>query len=209
MKVLAFNGSPRKEGNTFYALQTVAKELEADGIEVEVVHVGGKTISGCMACGACSRNKNERCIIENDDVNTWIQKMKEADGILIGSPVHFSGISGAMKCFLDRAFYVASSDILRHKVAAAVVAVRRSGGVTTFDQLNHYLHYAQMLVPSSNYWNVIHGAKPYEAAEDAEGVQIMQNLGKNMAWMLRMVEVTKDTVVEPVSDKKIYTNFVR
>lgn len=209
MKVLAFNGSPRKEGNTFYALQTVAKELETDGIEVEIVHVGGKTISGCMACGACSRNKNERCIIENDDVNTWIQKMKEADGILIGSPVHFSGISGAMKCFLDRAFYVASSDILRHKVAAAVVAVRRSGGVTTFDQLNHYLHYAQMLVPSSNYWNVIHGAKSYEAAEDAEGVQIMQNLGKNMAWMLRMVEATKDTVVEPVSDKKIYTNFVR
>lgn len=210
MKVVAFNGSPRKEGNTYYALKLVAAELEKEGIEVEIINVGGKNIRGCTACGACIRNKNEKCILEGDEVNEWIQKMKNADGIILGSPVYYSAIAGTMKCFLDRAFYVAGkSDLLRQKVGAAVVAVRRSGGIPTFNQLCNYLNYCEMIMPSSNYWNVIHGAAPGEAAEDEEGKQIMRVLGKNMAWALKLVENGKEKVKEPEAEDKIAMNFIR
>jgi len=209
MKVVAFNGSPRKEGNTYHAIKMVVDELEKEGIEVEIIHVGNKTIKGCLACGACSRNKNEKCITENDEVNEWIQKMKEADGILLGSPVHYSAISGTMKSFLDRAFYVANAGLFKNKVGASVVAVRRSGGVTTFNQLNNYINYAEMLMPSSNYWNVIHGTKPGDAMEDEEGKQIMRVLGKNMAYLLKLVQNGKGTVEAPEREKKVFTNFIR
>lgn len=209
MKVVAFNGSPKKEGNTYHAIRMVAEELEKEGIEVEIVHVGNKTIRGCLACNACERNKNEKCIIDNDEVNEWIQKMKAADGIILGSPVHYSAIGGTMKSFLDRAFYVANSGILRHKVGAAVVAVRRSGSVTTFNQLNNYINYAEMLMPSTNYWNVIHGTEPGEALQDEEGRQIMRMLGKNMAWLMKLVENGKETIKEPERENKIFTNFIR
>ncbi|MBP1865460.1 multimeric flavodoxin WrbA [Clostridium tetanomorphum] len=115
MKVVAFNGSPKKEGNTYHAIKMVAEELERKGIEVEIIHVGNKTIRGCLACNACTRNRNEKCIIDNDEVNEWIQKMKEADGIILGSPMHYSAIAGTMKSFLDRAFYVAGGGMLRHR----------------------------------------------------------------------------------------------
>lgn len=210
MKVVAFNGSPKKEGNTYQAIKMVAAELEKEGIEVEIIHVGNKTISGCLACNTCAKNKNDRCIIENDEVNDWIQKMKEADGILLGSPVHFSAIAGTMKSFLDRAFYVASTTgILRHKVGASVVAVRRSGGVPTFNQLNNYINYAEMLMPSTNYWNVIHGRTPGEIVGDEEGKQIMRVLGKNMAWLMKLVENGKETVKAPEQEKKTFTSFIR
>ncbi|MBP2034036.1 multimeric flavodoxin WrbA [Clostridium algifaecis] len=209
MKVVAFNGSPKKEGNTYHAIKMVAEELEKEGIEVEIVHVGNKAIRGCLACNACERNKNERCIIDTDEVNEWIQKMKEADGIILGSPVFYSGIAGTMKSFLDRAFYVANTGILRHKVGAAVVAVRRSGGVATFNQLNNFINYAEMLIPSTNYWNVVHGTTPGEALEDEEGTQIMRVLGKNMAWLMKLFEKGKETVIEPERENKIFTNFVR
>ena len=209
MKVVAFNGSPRKEGNTYHAIKMVADELEKEGIEVEIIHVGNKTIKGCLACGACARNKNEKCITENDEVNEWIQKMKEADGILLGSPVHYSAIAGTMKSFLDRAFYVANTGMFKNKVGASVVAVRRSGGVTTFNQLNNYINYAEMLMPSSNYWNVIHGTKPGDAMEDEEGKQIMRVLGKNMAYLLKLVQNGKGTVEAPEREKKVFTNFIR
>ncbi len=209
MKVVAFNGSPKKEGNTYHAIKMVAEELEKENIEVEIIHVGNKTIRGCLACNTCKKNKDEKCVINNDEVNEWIQKMKEADGIILGSPVHYSGIGGAIKCFLDRAFYIAGSGMLRHKVGAAVVAVRRSGGITAFNQLNHYLHYAEMLIPTSNYWNVIHGTKPGEAKEDEEGKQIMRVLGKNMAWLMKLVENGKDKVPAPDKEKKVFTNFIR
>lgn len=208
MKVVAFNGSPKKEGNTYHAIRMVAEELEKENIEVEIVHVGNKVIRGCLACNYCSKTRNERCITD-DEVNEWIQKMKAADGIIIGSPVHYSAISGTMKSFLDRAFYVANSGLLRHKVGVAVVAVRRSGGVATFNQLNNYINYAEMLMPSTNYWNVIHGTAPGEAVEDAEGSQIMSVLGKNMAWLMKLVEHGKGTIVEPEREKKIFTNFIR
>ncbi len=210
MKVVAFNGSPKKEGNTYHAIKIVAQELEKEGIEVEIVHVGNKVIRGCMACNACVKNQNEKCVIQ-DEVNDWIQKMKEADGIILGSPVHYSAIGGTMKSFLDRAFYVTSVNkgMLRHKVGAAVVAVRRSGGLPAFDQLNNFINFSEMLMPTSNYWNVIHGTRPGEAVNDEEGVQIMRVLGKNMAWLMKLVENGKNSIPEPEIERKRFTNFIR
>lgn len=206
MKVVAFNGSPKEKGNTYYAIRTVADEIEKEGIEVEIVHVGNKAIRGCLACNACAKN-NGKCIID-DEVNGWVEKMISADGIILGSPVYFSGINGTMKSFLDRAFYVAGRK-LRYKVGACVVAVRRSGGVAAFNQLNNYINYAQMLMPSSNYWNVIHGRAIGEASQDGEGNQIMRVLGKNIAYLLKLRESGKDIVKEPEMEDKIYTNFIR
>ena len=150
MKVLAINGSPKEKGNTFQAIEVVASELEKQGIETEIVHVGNKDIRGCLACGGCARNKNQKCVID-DEVNCLVQKMKDADGIIIGSPVYYASIAGTMKCFLDRAFYVASANggLLRHKVGASIAVSRRSGELTTFDHLNHYFTIAEMFVASS------------------------------------------------------------
>ncbi|MCT4584640.1 flavodoxin family protein [Peptostreptococcaceae bacterium AGR-M142] len=210
MKVVAFNGSPKKEGNTYHALNLVSKELEKQGVEVEFIHVGNKKIRGCTGCGQCVKQMNKECVIKDDDVNEWIKKMDEADGILLGSPVYYSAIAGTMKSFLDRAFFVAgvNGSMLRHKVGAAVVAVRRSGGLPTFNQLNNYLNYSEMILPTSNYWNVIHGMMPGEALKDDEGVQIMRVLGKNMAWTLKLVENGKD-IERPEKEDKIFTNFIR
>lgn len=211
MKVLAFNGSPNNEGNTWHAIRTVLAELEHEGIETEIVQVGNKTIRGCIACGQCRQNRDERCALPGDEVNEWIQRMKGADGLVFGSPVHYSAVGGTMKSFMDRAFYVTgvNDSLLRHKVAAAVVAVRRSGGIPTFDQLNHYLCYAEMLIPTSNYWNVIHGTRPGEALQDAEGVQIMRVLGKNMAWLMKLVAHGQGAVPPPAREEKIMMNFIR
>lgn len=211
MKVVAFNGSPNREGNTWHALQMVTAELEKEGIETEIVHVGNQAVRGCVACYQCVKNQNEQCVLPGDEVNAWIQKMKEADGILLGSPVHFSAIGGTMKSFLDRAFFVTgvNGSLLRHKVGAAVVAVRRSGGLPTFDQLNNFLNYAEMLLPASNYWNVIHGRTPGEAVRDEEGVQIMRVLGQNMAWLLKLVEHGKGAVAPPEREAKTFFNFIR
>lgn len=211
MKVVAINGSPNKEGNTFYALKIVGEELQKNGIDFEIIHIGNKMIRGCLACNQCAKNKNEQCIIQTDEVNNWIQIMKEADGILLGSPVHFSGIAGTMKSFLDRAFYVHSSNhgLFRHKVGASVVAVRRSGGSATFDALNHYISYAEMFMPTTNYWNVVHGTTPGEVFEDEEGLQILRVLGKNMAFLMKSLEVSKESIECPTGEKKVFTNFVR
>ncbi|AGK98985.1 flavodoxin family protein [Clostridium pasteurianum] len=211
MKVVAFNGSPNKNGNTYEAIKVVAAELEKENIEVEIVHVGNKVIRGCLACGGCSRNMNEKCVIQNDEVNEWIQKMKEADGIILGSPVHYSAIAGTMKSFLDCAFLVTSvnNGMLRHKVGASVVAVRRSGGVSTFSQLNNYINYSEMVMPTSNYWNVGYGTAPGEVAQDEEGNQIMRVLGKNMAWLMKIVDFGKDHVEESKKEDKIFMNFIR
>ena len=211
MKTVAFNGSPKKEGNTFHAIKMVTGELEKEGIETDIIHVGNKTIRGCVACGQCRENKDERCVLPGDDVNEWIQQMKHADGIILGSPVHYAAMAGTMKSFLDRAFYVSGSNggMMRHKVGASVVAVRRSGGLPAFNQLNNFLCYAEMLMPTSNYWNVIHGTSPGEAKQDAEGVQIMQVLGKNMAWLMKLVENGKGSIVPPAPEEKSYMNFIR
>jgi multimeric flavodoxin WrbA len=210
MKTVAFNGSPNKEGNTFHALKMVTDELEREGIATEIVHVGNKAIRGCLACGQCYKKQNEQCI-QDDEVNEWIQKMKLADGLLLGSPVHFSAIGGTMKSFLDRAFYVTgvNNGMLRHKVGAAVVAVRRSGGLPAWNQLNNFLCYSEMLLPTSNYWNVIHGARPGEVTQDEEGQQIMRILGRNMAWLMKLVAHGKGVVAVPEQERKRFMNFIR
>lgn len=210
MRVIAFNGSPKKDGNTATAIRVVLEELEKEGISTEIIHIGNKSVRGCMACGGCAKNMNERCVIE-DDVNKMVQKMKEADGIILGSPVYYAAMSGTMKSFLDRAFYVAgrNNSMLRHKVGASVVAVRRSGEVTTFNQLNNYFLISEMLMPSSNYWNVTHGATPGETVADTEGMQTMKVLGQNMAWLMKIVEFSRGKIPEPQKETKIYTNFIR
>ena len=155
MKVVAINGSPKKEGNTYHAIQVVAEQLNKENIEAEIIHIGNKVIRGCMGCGQCAKQKNEKCIYDNDEVNECIQKLKIADGIILGSPVFFSGITGTMKSFLDRVFYVAGSNasLFRYKVGASLIADRRAGAVAAYTQLNNYINYAEMFMPSSNYWN--------------------------------------------------------
>jgi len=211
MKVIAINGSPKKEGNTYHALKMVGSQLEESGIEFEIIHVGNKALRGCLACGNCAKNKDEKCTTISDPLNEWIQSMKNADGIILASPVYYAGIAGTMKCFLDRAFYVSGSNggFFRNKVGAAIVAVRRTGGSVTFDSLNHYLTYSEMIMATSNYWNIIHGRAPGEVEQDSEGVQIMNVLGKNIAWLLKMREQTKDSVPPPAQEKKIMTSFIR
>jgi len=208
MKVVAFNGSPKAQGNTYHAIKLVTDVLEAEGIETEIVHVGNKTIRGCLACNQCIKNRDEECAVK-DEVNGWIQLMKGADGILLGSPVHYSGVGGTMKSFLDRAFFVSgvNGSLLRHKVGAALAAVRRSGGMPTINQLGYYIEYSEMLIPASSYWNVIHGLEPGEVLQDAEGVQIMQVLGQNMAYLLKLRE--NGEITPPKRARKVFTNFIR
>lgn len=193
------------------ALEMVGSALKENRIGFEIVHIGNKAIRGCTACGLCRRNQDEKCSITTDVVNEVIQQMKNADGILLGAPVHYSGIPGTMKSFLDRAFYVAGSNgnLFRHKVGAALVAVRRTGGSSTLDGLYHYLTYSEMLLATANYWNVIHGRVPGEAEQDAEGVQIMQVLGNNMAWLIKMREQAKNSLPAPTPVQKTMTNFIR
>jgi len=211
LKVVGFNGSARKKGNTAGSLNTVFTELEKAGIETEMILVGKEKIKGCIACHGCVKNQNEACTMEDDPVNEWIQKIKKADGVLFGSPVHFSGVAGTMKSFLDRAFFVSSVNggLFRHKVGAAVAAVRRSGGISTVETLNHYINYSEMIMPSSNYWNVAHGLNPGEMEQDGEGKQIMEVLGKNMAWIMKVIGYGKEQFPAPAPVAKTMTNFIR
>ena len=189
----------------------VGRQLEENDIDFEILHIGNHAIRGCMVCGTCAKNQDEKCSITTDPLNEWIQQIKAADGIILASPVYYAGIAGTMKCFLDRAFYVAGSNggLFRQKVAAAVVAVRRTGGSSTFDSLNHYLTYSEMILATSNYWNISHGRVPGEVLQDAEGMQIMEVLGRNMAWLLKMREQTSVLLPTPPSVGKIFTNCIR
>ncbi|MDR0766685.1 MAG: flavodoxin family protein [Odoribacteraceae bacterium] len=211
MRVVAFNGSPRKEGNTARAINTVADELRAREIDVETVHVGNKTIAGCVACGQCARNRDNRCAAHRDDVNRWIEMITAADGLIIASPVYFAGINGTMKAFLDRAAYVLSrgGGVARYKVGTALVAVRRAGGSTALDSLHHYLQFLEILTPASNYWNIIHGRLPGEVERDDEGQQTLRVLGRNMAWLMHAVQRGKQSIPLPATEEKISTHFIR
>lgn len=210
MKVIAINGSPRKEGNTALALDTMAETLKAEGIEMEVVHVGNQAIRGCLGCGTCARRKDEQCVIKDDALNTIIQQMKTADAIVLGSPVYYAGIAGTMKCFCDRAFYVASANggWFDGKVGTAVVSARRGGTSSTFAGLNYYLTISKMLVAGSSYWNNVHGGLAGEAEADEEGLQTVRNAARNIAWMLKLKEAGKD-IPMPEYDKGARTNFIR
>jgi multimeric flavodoxin WrbA len=190
MKVLAFNGSARKDGNTAFLLRRVLKVLEEEGIETELIQLAGEPIHGCKACRTCYETKNERCVIEDDRVNEYVQKMKEADGIILGSPTYFSMMSSETKALIDRTGYVsrANDDLFKRKVGAAVVAVRRAGGMPTFDAINHFFLITQMIVPGSSYWNIGFGNKKGEVETDEEGMKIMETLGRNMAWLIKKLK---------------------
>jgi multimeric flavodoxin WrbA len=189
MKVIAFNGSARKDGNTSILLKLVLDELKAEGIETELYHLAGKPIQGCIACYKCVENKNKRCAVEKDIVNECIQKMLEADGIVLGSPTYFADVTAGMKALIERCGMVTrvNGDLLKRKVGAGVVAVRRAGATHVFDSLNFFFFISQMIVPGSSYWNLGIGRQPGEVNNDAEGVQTMKDLGKNMAWLLKKI----------------------
>lgn len=190
LKVVAFNGSARKNGNTALLIKRVLVVLEDEGFETELVQLAGAQIRGCTACRTCFNTKNKRCVIEDDKVNEYIQKMLEADGIILGSPVYFSMMTPEMKALIDRTGFVAraNSDMFRRKVGAAVVAVRRAGGIPTFDAINHFFLISQMIIPASSYWNVGFGRKKGDVLNDEEGMKTMEDLGKNMAWLIKKLK---------------------
>ncbi len=208
MKVLAINGSPHASGTTATALRLVTAELVDQQIEVEIVQVGHQAIHGCIACGKCSQPGAHGCMaFPEDAVNACIEKSRECDGILLASPVYYGGISGTMKCFLDRFFYAGAR--LKYKVGASFVCLRRSGGTEALHQLHNYLHLAKVAIAPSQYWPVIHGNNSQEVLQDAEGVQILQTLGRNMAWaMLSLAEGGK-AVPQPPKQTRVRTNFIR
>lgn len=187
MKVVAFNGSARKDGNTALLLRRVLGALEEEGIETELVQLAGRHLRGCRACRGCIERKDRRCVYNGDRMNEYIGKMLGADGIVLGSPVYFSMMTPEMKALIDRSGYVAraNSDMFRRKVGAAVVAVRRAGAMTTLDALNHFFLISQMIIPGSSYWNLGIGHKKGEVENDAEGMRTMEDLGRNMAWLLK------------------------
>ncbi len=189
MQVIAFNASPKPGGNTALLLKTVLSELEKEKIDTDLIHIGGRAIRGCTACGGCSRTTDSRCSLPDDGINDWIARINEADGMILGSPTYFADVTAEMKAFIDRVGYVsrANGGLLRHKAGAAVIAVRRCGSIHAFDTINHFFLINEMIVPGSSYWNMGIGRNPGEAASDDEGIRTMQTLGRNMAWLLRRI----------------------
>ena len=187
MKVIAFNGSARKNGNTAILIKEVFSELDAEGIETEMIQLAGKKIRGCTACGKCFENKNQRCVVDNDFANECIEKMIEADGIILGSPTYFADVTTETKALIDRAGFVAraNSFMFQRKIGAAVVAVRRAGAIHVFDSINHFFLISQMIVPGSSYWNIGIGRAIGDVEQDEEGLETMRTLGRNMAWLLK------------------------
>lgn len=191
MKVVAFNGSARRDGNTAILVRRALEELEKEGIETELVQLAGERIRGCTACRGCVANQDGRCTIDDDVVNECIRKMVEADGIILASPTYFADVSAEMKALIDRAGFVARANggLFRRKVGAAVVAVRRAGAIHAFDSINHFFFISEMVVPGSSYWNLGFGHAPGEVESDQEGIETMRVLGSNMAWLLKMINV--------------------
>ena len=207
MKVLLINGSPHAGGCTYTALSEVAGVLAQEGIETEFVHIGSGDIHGCTACHACS--KTGYCIFKDDAVNDCIDKLSEADGLIVGSPVYYAGPNGALLAFLDRLFFAGKSGKYAFKPAAAVVSCRRGGASAAFDRLNKYFTISSMPVVSSQYWNAVHGNTPAEVRLDLEGLQIMRTLGRNIAWLLKCIDTAKATVPYPERELRVGTNFIR
>ena len=201
MKVLLVNGSPRKESCTYTALCEIASTLDKNGVESEIFYIGTGPQQGCTACSKC--RKIGECVLGGDIYHELLSKMLEADGIIIGSPVYFSGPNGALCALLDRVFY-SSMGKFKHKPAAAIVICRRGGASAAFDRLNKYFTISQMPVVSSQYWNCAHGHTPDDIRVDLEGLQIMRTLGNNMAWLLKCI---KNGESPPISEKRITTSF--
>ena len=187
MKVVALNGSARKDGNTAMLVNTVFEELKKEGIETEMIQMAGKKIQGCLACYKCFKNKDRRCSVDRDILNGIIAEMEKADGILLGSPTYFSDVSSGMRAFIERCGFVgrANQYMFKGKVGASVVAVRRAGAVQAFTSMNLFLHYMQMVMPGASYWSLAVGRDPGDVLKDDEGMQTMRDLGRNMAWLLK------------------------
>lgn len=192
MKVVAFNGSPRKDGNTVGLINHVFTALQGEGIETELVQLGGNLVHGCKACYQCFNRKNGQCVQTDDVVNGCIEKMRQADGIILASPTYFADITPEMKALMDRAGLVsrANGNFLKRKAGAAVVAVRRCGAIHAFDTLNHFFLISEMIIPGSSYWNMGRGREKGDVEKDEEGVRTMTVLGENMAWVLKKVRAT-------------------
>ncbi len=187
MKVIAFNGSARKDGNTAVLLKRVLGVLEGAGIETELIQLAGEEIHGCSACRACFETKNQQCSITTDNVNFYIKKMLEADGILLASPTYFGMMSPELKALIDRVGFVcrASPDALKYKIGAAISVARRAGALTTFDAINHFFLINQMIIPGSSYWNIGVANRKGEIEADTEAMKTMDDLGRNMAWLIK------------------------
>lgn len=205
MKILLINGSPKKEGNTFIALSEVQKTLEAEGVETEMIHVGHKDIHGCIACLKC--RETGKCVF-HDIVNEVAEKFKEADGIVVGSPVYYASPNGTLLSFLDRLFYSTPFD-KSMKVGAAVAVARRGGTTATFDILNKYFTISNMPIVSSQYWNNVHGRMPGEALQDEEGLQTMRQLARNMAFLVKSIQLGKEKYGLPKKEEWTPTHFIR
>jgi multimeric flavodoxin WrbA len=208
MKVLLINGSPNAQGCTYTALCEVAKELGNENIETEIFHVGNKPIRGCTACGVCSKTNSGKCVFNDDTVNIALEKGKEADAFVFGSPVHFAGASGFITSFLERFFF--AGNCYQYKPGAAIVSCRRGGATAAFEQLNKYFTISNMPVVSSQYWSMVHGNTPEEVKQDLEGMQTMRTLGKNMAWLLKSIQAGRESgITLPEKEPRAITNFIR
>ena len=202
MKVVLINGSPHRKGNTFIALSEVAGALEKEGVQTEIIQLGIKAVQGCIACNKCAELGH--CVFQDTLYNQVREALQEADGIVVGSPVYYAGPNGALCALLDRVFY-SCSELLAYKAGASVAVCRRGGASATFDRLNKYFTILNMPVVSSQYWNSVHGMRPGEATEDAEGIQTMRMLGRNMAWLLKGVKREE----RPEPELRVMTNFIR
>ncbi|MCL6458017.1 MAG: flavodoxin family protein [Gorillibacterium sp.] len=197
VKVIAFNGSPRKDGNTAQSIRMVLQELESEGIETEFIQLGGRKVFGCLACGKCFTNKDNRCARKDDEMNTFIGKMEEADGIIIGSPTYFSNVSTEVKALIDRCGYVAKAnggDMLRGKVGTAVVSARRAGATFTYSAINFFFGISEMTIASSSYWNMTLSLQPGDVQQDEEGKRTFVTLGRSMARLVKQTKRDVETV---------------
>ncbi|MDY3809777.1 flavodoxin family protein [Desulfovibrio porci] len=207
MNVLLINGSPHPKGCTYTALRTVADQLEKNGLNTRILQMGNKAVRGCIACGKCADTGH--CVFTDDPVNEAIDLLREADALVVGSPVYYAGPNGSICAFLDRMFYMKSAPYA-FKLAAAVVSCRRGGASASFDRLNKYFTIARMPVVASQYWNSVHGNTPAEVLQDREGLQTMRTLGDNMAWLLKCIAAGKAAGVEyPTPEPWEATNFIR
>ena len=207
MKVLLINGSPHAKGSTYTALNEVAVTLEKEGIETEIIHIGNQAIRGCIACAKC--REIGHCVFD-DAVNDVAEKFAHADGLVVGSPVYYASANATLIAFLDRLFYSSARQFDKTmKVGAAVVSARRGGNTATFEELNKYFTISGMPVVSSQYWNQIHGNNAEDASKDAEGLQTMRTLGRNMAFLMKSIALGKEAYGLPESETKVATNFIR
>lgn len=205
MKVLLLNGSADQRGCTYTALEEIGRTLQAEGIEYEIFQMGGKPVRDCVGCGQCTE---QGCVFADDLVNVFVQKAREADGFVFGTPVYYAHASGRILSFLDRAFY-SSKDAFIHKPAAAVASARRAGTTASLDDLNKYFGISHMPTVGSSYWNMVHGNRPEEVMQDAEGLQTMRNIAHNMAWLLKCIETGREQGIVPRTESGSWTNFIR